>query len=198
MSWLHANNQIDASNLECDVVTSLSAPGLDPAQLPSRVVYGTSLKAASRCRTPKTERSSAMDQPVLTDPNIFPTSEVLSSHLGRALPAFNQLFEYNHAQYPDFVETWRFYNDGKQWLMNVSKKKKTVFWLSVGKGFFRTSFYINPKKAHLIPGSDIPQELKDQYKQSEGAYFRPITVVIKTKKNVDDYRKMLGLKLSAL
>ena len=139
-----------------------------------------------------------MDKPVLSDPNVFPTDEVLASHLGKAMASFNLLFQLNHRRFPEFVERWKYYNDGKSWLLNVSKKKKTVFWLSVKRGFFRTSFYLNSKGARLVPGSDIPQRFKDQFKESEGQRFRAIAVEIRAKKDLDVYQKMLALKLSAL
>jgi hypothetical protein len=138
-----------------------------------------------------------MDKPVLSDPAIFPTNEVLASHLGKAMSSFALLFQLNHTNFPEFVERWKYYNDGKSWLLNVSRKK-TLFWLSVKEGSFRTTFYLNAKAAQLVPDSKIPQKLKDQFKKSEGEKLRAITVEIKTRKDVEVYRKMLALKMAAL
>ena len=139
-----------------------------------------------------------MDKPVLSDPRIFPTEEVIFSHLGRAQPAFKLLFEYNHPNFPDFVERWKYYNDGKSWLMNVSRKKKTLFWLSVKEGAFRTTFDLNSKAAQRVPGTRIPAELKNQFKETEGKAFRGITVLIKSKKDVDVYKELLALKMATM
>jgi len=139
-----------------------------------------------------------MDKPVLSDPTIFPTNDVLGSHLGKAMSSFALLFQLNHTDFPEFVERWKYYNDGKSWLLNVSRKKKTLFWLSVKDGSFRTTFYLNAKAAQLVPDSKIAQKLKDQFKKSEGEKFRAITVEIKTRKDVEVYRKMLALKMAAL
>jgi hypothetical protein len=57
-----------------------------------------------------------MKPQVLTDPAIFPTEKVLSGHLGKAGPAFRALFDFNHENFPEFVERWKYYNDGKSWL----------------------------------------------------------------------------------
>lgn len=139
-----------------------------------------------------------MDKPALSDPAIFPTDEVLTSHLGKAKPSFDLLFQRNHTSFPEFVERWKYYNDGKSWLLNVSRKKKTLFWLSVKDGSFRTTFYLNARGEQLVPGSDIPQKFKDRFKESEGKKFRGITVEIKTKKDVAVYQKMLALKMAAM
>jgi hypothetical protein len=139
-----------------------------------------------------------MDKPVLSDPAIFPTDEILSAHLRKAMPSYALLFQFNHANHPDFVERWKYYNDGKSWLLNVSRKKKTLFWLSVKEGAFRTTFYLNAKAAQRIPECKIPQELKDGFKESEGKTFRGLTVVIKTKKDIEAYRELLALKMATM
>jgi len=139
-----------------------------------------------------------MDKPVLSDPNVFPTEEILASHLGKATPAFTQLFEFNHANFPDFAERWKYYNDGKSWLMNVSRKKKTLFWLSVKDGAFRTTFYLNPKAAQRVPAARIPEELKNTFRETEGKAFRGITACIKTKKDLEVYKELLTLKITTM
>ncbi|HUI28584.1 MAG TPA: DUF3788 family protein [Candidatus Acidoferrales bacterium] len=136
-----------------------------------------------------------MEKPVLSDPKIFPTEEVLSAHLGKAKPAFTSLFEFNHANHPDFVERWRYYNDGKTWLLNVSRKKKTLFWLSVHDGSFRTSFYLNSKLERDVLKSKIPKELKDQYLKTAGEKFRAVRVVVKSKNDLDAYKELLSIKM---
>lgn len=139
-----------------------------------------------------------MDKPVLSDPSIFPTEEVLFSHLGKAKPSYVLLFQFNHESFPEFVERWKYYNDGKSWLLNVSRKKKTLFWLSVKDGSFRTTFYLNAKAAQLVPGSKIAKELKDQFEETAGQTFRWITVPIRTKKDVEAYKELLALKMATI
>ena len=136
-----------------------------------------------------------MQTMVLSDPNIFPTEEVLTSHLGRAAAAYTSLFEFNHSNHPDFVERWRYYNDGKSWLLNVSRKKATLFWLSVSDGSFRTSFYLGSKFEKQVMSSKIPKELKDGYLKESGKKLRAISVVIRTKKDVDTYKELLSIKM---
>ena len=137
-----------------------------------------------------------MIQPVLSDPNIFPADAILASHLGKTKASFDALFKYNHADFPDFVEKWKYYNDGKSWLMNVSRKKKTPFWLSAGDGFFRVAFYFGTKAENAILDSSIPDEYKNQFMESAGKKFRSIVVVIKKKKDIEVYKKLLPLKMA--
>ncbi len=137
-----------------------------------------------------------MEKQVLSDADVYPSENVIFSHLGKARPHFSSLMDFNNSVHPDFVERWRYYNDGKRWLLNISKKKKTVFWLSVGEGFFRTTFYLNSKAEQSIIDSKIPEPLKKQYLKTSGKKFRAISLVIKAKKDIEVYKGLLELKLS--
>jgi Protein of unknown function (DUF3788) len=138
-----------------------------------------------------------MDQPVLSDKTQFPTEEIISSHLGKTKDIWVSFFEYLHENHPDISSEWRYYNDGKSWLMKNTRKKKTVFWLSVQKGFFRTTFYFTDRAAKAIAGSTIPAEMKKQFK--EGKQFgkiRGLTVVFKYKKDIETAKALIAIKLS--
>jgi hypothetical protein len=132
----------------------------------------------------------------LGDPDIYPSDEVLASHLGRTKAAFDAMLEFNQAEYPDIEERWKYYNDGKSWLFNVARKKKTLYWLSIGEGWFRATFYLRPEGGEALLASDLPDEYKDQYRSAEGKKMRGVTVVVKTKKDLAAYRELLAIKLA--
>jgi len=139
-----------------------------------------------------------MEAPVLTDRHQYPTEEVITSHIGRAKSQWYSLFEYIHANHADFSEEWRYYNDGKSWLLKVKRKKKTVFWLSIVKGSFRTTFYLTDRAAQAVAGSSISDELKEQFTSSKkyGA-IRGLTITCKRKRDVTDAKELIGIKLAA-
>jgi hypothetical protein len=138
-----------------------------------------------------------MDQPVLFDKTQFPSDDIIFSHLGKTKNIWVSFFKYLHENHPDIISEWRYYNDGKSWLMKNVKKKKTVFWLSVQKGFFRITFYFTDKAAKAIAGSTIPAEMKKQFK--DGKQFgkiRGLTVLFKYKKDIETAKTLLATKLS--
>ena len=139
-----------------------------------------------------------MEPPILNDPTVYPTQEIVMLHLGRATPSFLSFFEYHHKNHPEFIERWNYYRDGTSWLMNISCKKKTICWISIGKKFFRVSFYFHSKAEHAILNSDLPGHVKEFYQASAGKKFRPITIVIKAKNDLAVYKKLLSLKLMFL
>ena len=142
-----------------------------------------------------------MADKALGDPEIYPSDEVLASHLGaRAFAAFSEMLERNRAGLPGSEDRWKYYNDGKLWLFNYSFKKKTLFWLSVEDGRFRTTFYLGPKAEDAVLGSAIPDELKAQYRDAKGrgAKMRGVTATIRTKKDLAVYEALLAIKLATM
>ncbi len=135
-----------------------------------------------------------MDTPILSDKAQFPTGKVIFSHLGKAKLLWGSLFQYLGEAHPDFTREWRYYQDGKSWLMKVQHKKKTVFWLSVLEGSFRTTFYLHEKAAKLVEDSTISEELKEQFRAGVGK-LRGVRVVYTNKKDVALARELIGIKL---
>ena len=65
-----------------------------------------------------------MEPPILSDKNQFPTEDIIFSHIGRTKTLWLSFFEYIHSNHHDFTEEWKYYNDGKSWLMKVQRKAK--------------------------------------------------------------------------
>jgi hypothetical protein len=138
-----------------------------------------------------------MEPPILTVKNQLPTEEIVFSHIGRTKSLWVSLFDFIHTNHPDISEQWRYYNDGKSWLMKVTRKSKTIFWLSIIKSSFRTTFYFADKAEKAINESLISSKLKAQF--NEGKRYGKIcgiTIVFKNKKDVKDAKALIELKLS--
>lgn len=104
-------------------------------------------------------------KPILKDPDQHPTDELIHSCIGKRKTAlWAAFFETLHERHPDFSEEWRYYKDGHNWLMKVTRKSKTIFWLSVWKNAFKITFYFSDKAEEAINQSDIPDELKESFR----------------------------------
>ena len=138
-----------------------------------------------------------MDAPVLGDRNQFPTDEVIFAHLGRRRALWDALFEFVRAGHPDCIAEWRYYNDGKSWLLNLSRRKKTVFWLSVIRGSFRITAYFTDKARDAIRASALSAELKEPFlKELPAGKLRGITITFSRKRDVEDAKVLVALKTS--
>jgi len=138
-----------------------------------------------------------MEQLVLINENEFPTEEIIFSHLGRTKNHWNSLFNYIHDKHPDFLKEWRFYKDGKSWLLKVTRKKKTICWISLIKNKFRMTFYFTDRMEPAIMQSTISDELKDQF-QSAKHYgkIRGLTITFRNKMDIEYAKVLIDTKLS--
>ena len=138
-----------------------------------------------------------MEPPILSDKNQFPTEDIIFSHIGRTKTLWISFFEYIHSNHPDFSEQWRYYNDGKSWLMKVQKKAKTVFWLSIVKNSFRITFYFTDKASQALSESSISEELKSQFRNGKSfGKIKGLTILFKNKKDLGYAKSLIAIKLS--
>ena len=138
-----------------------------------------------------------MEPIVLTDEKQFPTEKIIFTHIGKSETLWRTLFEYIHGKHPDFSEEWRYYKDGKSWLMKVTRKSKTIFWLSVIENAFRITFYFTDRAEEAIMNSSISDELKEQFKKGKKYNkIRGITIHFKKKKDVEHTKSLIDIKLS--
>jgi len=148
-------------------------------------------------RQPFWRMEDKMDQPVLSDKNQYPADEVIFTHLGRSGDLWTSFFKALDEERADFSREWRYYNDGKSWLMKVQYKKKTVFWLSLIPGSFRITFYFTDRAGDAVKASPIAEELKKQF--LEGKKYnkiRGLTVTFRNKKDIAYARTLIELKLT--
>ena len=134
-----------------------------------------------------------MNTPVLNDASQFPAEEIIFAWLGKTGSLWSSLFNYIRETYPEINSEWRYYRDGKSWLLKVTRKLKTVFWLSVIKGAFRITFYFGDTARDLIMKSSLSDELQEQYNHKTG--LRAVTVIVKNKKNINSVKELIDIKL---
>jgi len=138
-----------------------------------------------------------MEQLALINQDEKPTAEIIFSHLGRTKIYWTSLFEFIHDTYPELSEEWRFYKDGKSWLLKVTKKKRTICWISVFKKKFKQTFYFTDRAEPAILDSSISDELKEQFKT--GKYYnkiRGLTIIFSSKKDIEFAKTLIDIKLS--
>lgn len=94
------------------------------------------------------------------------------------------------------AEEWRYYRDGKNWLMKVARKSRTVFWLSVCRGCFQITFYLSDKAEGLIQQSDLPPDLKESFIHGKRyGKIRGVTVVFRKKSDIRYAESLIGIRL---
>ncbi len=87
-------------------------------------------------------------------------------------------------------------NDGKSWLLKVTKKTKTIFWLSIFRNSSKITFYFGDKAEPAIMAGDISEGLKTQFENGKRyRKIRGITITIDSKSAVNDALALMEIKL---
>jgi hypothetical protein len=136
-----------------------------------------------------------MEIMLLKDKDILPTSEVIKNALGKSSKAFEQLMKAITTAEFNFDPQWHYYNDGKAWLCKVVYKKKTIFWLSVWDGFFKTGFYFTEKNCSGIDALDIDVAIVKDFKSTKPiGKLLPLTINVENEKQMNDVLKVAAYK----
>ena len=136
-----------------------------------------------------------MEKPCLNDKVEYPDDEVLSRYLGKTKETWDSFNDFLKENYPLFTAEWRYYNDGKSWLYKLTKKKKTISWISVYHNKFKTTFYLPDKAEELIKASKLKKEYIEQFIHGRRyGKIRGITVEIKKPADLSSTKKLIKIK----
>ena len=136
-----------------------------------------------------------METQLLRGPEDYPTKELLTIALKESYPVFRELFDQITAPAAGLVPEWRYYNDGKAWLCKGVYKNKTVFWLSVWDGFFRTAFYFTEKHTAGIMDLDIDPGIKENFSSHKPVgKLLPLVIEVYRLEQVSDVLKLVRFK----
>lgn len=130
---------------------------------------------------------------LLRDPNIQPTDEALSTALGGSFAVWRLLND-KLSECEISVE-WRYYNDGKAWLAKGVSGKKTVFWGSAWKGFFRTTLFFTEKTRAGIQELDISGDIKSTIaSEPPKGKLIPLLIDVYSENQLPDVIKLIDYK----
>ena len=138
-----------------------------------------------------------METAILNNKEQFPSEEIVFSHIGKHAALWNSVFEFIKINYPEIESQWRYYNDGKSWLMKVTRKTKTMFWLSLYEKTFRTTFYFTAKAEEAMLNSKLPGDVKQAFFENKnGGKLRNITIYFRNKADLETFKELIKLKVS--
>jgi hypothetical protein len=134
---------------------------------------------------------------LLTSPDLDLTSDNLKNGLGRWFSIYDTLTETLSKPPYDISPEWRFYKDGGAWLCKMTRKKKTVFWISAWKQFLKCGFYFTEKSGDGISDLSIDQLLKSSFEKTDPiGKLRPLIIDLTAKKQLDDLYTVASYMIS--
>jgi hypothetical protein len=136
-----------------------------------------------------------METQLLRESEIYPTKEVLKGILGQVYDVLEG-FE-ARITLDDLALTldWHYYKDGKSWLCKVCHKKKTVFWLSVWEGCFKTTFFFLERHLGGIADLDISEQIKEDFcRMKPVGKLLPMLIKIDRHEQINDVLRVIEFK----
>ena len=146
------------------------------------------------------------EQQLLGDPDIQPSDDILSAALDGSYAAYVKFTDMlvGFGMQPE----WRYYNDGKAWLLKGlykwksqrgTDKEKTVFWLSVWDGFFKLSFFVGENRRedllNLPLSENIKRTVADAKKMGKLKFF-PLIFDVRSDELLSDFGTLIEFQKS--
>lgn len=136
-----------------------------------------------------------MEKPCLNNPDELPCDEVLSRCLGKVKATWDAFVTLLGESDPAISGEWCYYTDGKSWLYKVTKKKKTICWVSIWADAFKATFYFADKAKDLIVASKLKREYIDQFVQGKRyGKIRGVTVAVRRSTDLKTIRTLIDIK----
>lgn len=133
---------------------------------------------------------------LLRDKDEYPNDAVLKKALQKSFAAY-EAFTKEIAK-PEYGLTpeWRYYNDGKAWLCKITRRSKTILWLSVWEGMFKTGFYFTEATGSGIKDLDIDNSLKKAYQKNKSiGKLKPLTMDVAFNNQLADLLSIVKYKM---
>lgn len=132
---------------------------------------------------------------MLKDPGIIPSEEIIVSLVGESIKLWKSVLNYASDNNKDVTGDWHYYNDGKQWLYKLVQKKKTLLWAGIFEDTFRITFYFGDKAGPVIEESDLPPDVRDDFKNGKRfGSIRGITVRLCDISDMETVCKLIDIK----
>lgn len=134
---------------------------------------------------------------LLIDPDREPTSAVLEEELGPRFRIYRKLVTTLESEEYGVLPEWRYYKDGGAWLCKMTRKKKTVFWLSAWKSHLTCGFYFTAKTSQEIAALKIEKSIVDAFESAKPiGKLLPLTIDLKLNKQLNDSYQVVRYKIT--
>lgn len=133
---------------------------------------------------------------LLKDPEQTPSADLFKAIMSAQL---YQTFEEQQAILAELglATEWRFYKDGKAWLCKVTRKKKTIVWISLWEGLIKSGFYFTENTSPGLLELAIDENIKSTFlAQKPIGKLIPVILDIQEADQLADFKKIAAYKSS--
>ncbi len=137
-----------------------------------------------------------MDRSIFTDKNRKPSEPDLKEALGEAFFLWQLIRESSCNEYKEAIEEWNYPGEKYGWSFRIKDKKRVLIYLLPRDKYFKVAFVFGQKAMDKIMASDIDPFIIEALQAAKVyAEGRGIRIDIRDKKNLEDIRKLISIKI---
>jgi hypothetical protein len=137
-----------------------------------------------------------MASSVFFDKSAPPDDRGLAEALGASFKIWAEIKASLAAEHGPIVEEWKYYGPKIGWTLKSFLKKRNLFFMTPGLGYFRVSFVFGNKAVAAVAASALPQtmisELRKAKKYAEG---RGLRLEVRTRRDAGHVRTLAAIKI---
>ena len=101
-----------------------------------------------------------------SDKTVIPDEARFADALGNSYELYDKIRTFIGNNYGNITPVWKFYGPKSGWVLKILLKKKNLFFMIPYNGYFRVAFTLGEKAFDRILVSDLPDNIKEQWKEA--------------------------------
>ena len=133
---------------------------------------------------------------ILFEESFQPDDKNIIKILGETGKYWETIKKYIAENHENVVETWKFYRKESGWLLQVSRKKRTIFWMRPIDGYFTITFWFGDKAVEVVEKSGLPIKIIEDLKNAKKLMIgRNATIEVRSPEDVEYVEMLIELKM---
>jgi hypothetical protein len=134
---------------------------------------------------------------VLDDKSRVPDDGMLADVLGKSKGFWDAILAHLAEEYPGVQNEWGFPGAKYGWSLRPKHKKRTILYLTPGKGCFLVSFALGERAVAAAEESTLPESVLDAIRSArQYAEGRGVRIEVKCRTDVETVKKLVEIKMT--
>ncbi len=137
-----------------------------------------------------------MESNIFADKSTKPDDKNLAEVLGKTETFWQEIKKHLQDEYGDVKEEWKDYYKKSNWVLQVIRKKRTMFWFKPFKDYFCIAFWFGDKAVAVVEKSDLPESIINSLKNAKKYQIgRSVQIYVKHSEDVENVKKLIEIKI---
>jgi hypothetical protein len=134
---------------------------------------------------------------VLDDRSRMPDDDMLAGVLGKSKGWWDAILAHLAKEYPGVQSEWGFPGAKYGWSLRPKLKKRTILYLTPGKGCFLASFALGEKAVAAAEESSLPEDVLEAIRSAKPyVEGRGVRIEVKRRTDVETVKTLVEIKMA--